>query len=179
MKICLILVALALVSMGCRTVSSTTEVNTPNGYSRTTVTKGPYDTSTNTVVNSKEQYDACMRQNVSMGDPARDFYCRGQTTGGVGAMPGYGYGPGGMVMPGQRGAILLPDMTTPGAVAMENSSGGARVYVFPGSQLPGPAASGQSSSQDVEDLARATKANRDAICRTNPKDPMCCTSCRK
>jgi len=181
----MILVALVLATAGCRTMSSTTELNTPNGYSRTTTTRGPYDTSTNTVVNSREQFNECINRNSpTMGSSQADMYCRGQTSGGgmPGAMPGYGapgyggygYGSPGMVrtcLPGSPACApaIIPDSTPYGAVAMERSSGGARIYVTPGS-------AGGSSDQDVADLARATKAQHDAICRANPKDPICCGS---
>jgi len=181
-KLVLVLVALVLVVTGCRTVSSTTEVNTPNGYSRTTTTRGPYNTTTDTVINSREQFDDCiMRNSPTMGPSGADVYCRGQTSGGgvPGAVPGYGgygygYGSPGMVrtcLPGSPACApaIIPDSTPYGAVAMERSSGGALIYVT-------PAASGGASDQDVADLARATKAQHDAFCRANPKDPICCRS---
>ena len=180
-----VLVVALLVTMGCRTVSSTTEVNTPNGYSRTTTTRGPYNTTTDTVIDSREQFEECIRRNSpTLGSNGADMYCRGQTSGGgvPGTMPGYGapgyggygYGSPGMVrtcLPGSPACApaIIPDSTPYGAVAMERSSGGARIYVT-------PAASGGASERDVADLARATKAHYDAICRTNPKDPICCES---
>jgi hypothetical protein len=182
MKTSAVLFSAVLVVTGCRTVSTTTEVNTPNGYSRTTTTRGPYNTTTDTVINSREQFDECIKRNSpTMGSSGADVYCRGQTSGGgvPGVMPGYGvlgygYGSPGMVrtcLPGSPACApaIIPDSTPYGAVAMERSSGGARIYVT-------PAASGGASEEDVADLARATKAQHDAICRARPNDPMCCKS---
>lgn len=190
----LVVVAATLV-VGCGVRKDSQTVNSANGHMTCTQTRQGLVCNNN----SEAQFSDCMRNNSpTMGSSHADAYCRCVTTGGTvvpsqhpqlpptcvaaggagyGAGMAYGGYPG--YLPGPRGAVMLPDPTPPGAVAMENNSRGARVYVLPGSPVTGTTAGPDAGAQDIEDLARATKANRDAICRANPSDPMCCTSCKK
>lgn len=194
----MLLVFVAVVMLvGCGVRKNSNTVNTANGHQNCTWTAQGWDCNRN----SKQEFADCMSRVSTMGSAHADAYCRCVTDGGTvvpsqnpaipptcvapgasmatmpGAMPGYGgygYGSPGMVrtcLPGSPACApaIIPDQTPYGAVAMERSSGGARIYVVPGAT--------SASSEDVENLTRASKANRDAICRTNPKDPMCCPTC--
>jgi len=191
-RLCVVsMVCVAFAFLGCGVRKDSSTVNSAN------VHKNCVQTSQGLICNedSEKQFASCMSNNApTMGSSHADAYCRCVTTGGIvvpsqhpqlpptcvaagGAAVGGAY-PGGMMMPGQRGAILLPDMTSPGAVAMENNSRGARVYVLPGSQLPG-GTSTPDAGADTADLARSQIEQQKAICRIKPDDPICCTSCGK
>ncbi len=198
-KILLVCLASAALS-GCATREDIVTVDDASRHVTDTTTVGKFNTHHEIHVDNTKQYQACLAQNSTNMEPsAADAYCRCVTSGGQvvpsqypqipptcipagGAVQGYGMyqGYGGMgygtaMVPGRfpgypGGAVVIMPDTTPAGVIMTQQSSGGGAYVG--------SSNSTSRSRDVEDLARATKANHDAICRSNPKDCSCKSSCK-
>jgi len=153
----------AIINLACSTAVTAREANTPNGWSRTEVTKGPLSTSDTTYVDTMPAYNDCLVRNRNRGDAYADQYCRSMTGG---AMPG-GV-PGGVGMQGMYGngivvqgnfpgstlsaPIILPSSQPTGSINMGNGGGGV-VVVQQSTPVPAQPAASDGSRQDVKDLA--------------------------